>query len=236
MKFSCIIVDDDPLSVEQMTEYIKGIPKLTLIGSFTSPGMAIKAIQALDTPLDFLFTDVEMSEVSGIALARHIMHKVRNLVLVSGHLKYAIDGYDLDAKHFLAKPFNFKQFESIVNKLSPKEYAYINIKEGKTIEKVDLQTVIAFEGASNYVKVHTTRKLFMTYSKLSEIESELSQSSNFIRINRSFIISKSHIEKINGKKIFLKNSIQLSPGSTFKDEFNDLILFINSSGIPVSTE
>ncbi|QIL40271.1 response regulator transcription factor [Pedobacter sp. HDW13] len=228
MKLSCIIVDDDPCSIEQIVEYISLMPDLIIINSYNCATVALQAINTLDSPLDFLFTDVEMPDLSGIELAKSIRHKIRNLILVSGHLQYAITGYDIKAQCFLEKPFTFKTFESLVNKICTGENSYLNVKEGKKIEKVNLGDVIAFEGASNYVKIHTIKKIYISYYKLSEIESELKNNNNFIRINRSFIIAKNYIERIEGKTIFLKNLIQLNPGSTFKDQFVYLIDFIET--------
>ncbi|MBC7416629.1 MAG: LytTR family transcriptional regulator DNA-binding domain-containing protein, partial [Pedobacter sp.] len=71
--------------------------------------------------------------------------------------------------------------------------------------------------------IHTAKKMFITYMPLKEIQSDLRGNINFIRINRSFLISKNHINKIEGDLIYLQNSITVKRGITFDVEFKTLV-------------
>lgn len=225
MTFTCIIIDDDPGTIEQLTEYISLIPELKLLKGFTNPMLAVEEINRSPDPLDFLFTDIEMPEISGIEVAKQVGNKIKSLILISSHLKYAVEGYDLAAKQFLPKPFNFKKFELVVNNLISnivKERPFLWIKVGGKNEfmKTDIDQIIAFEGASNYIKIHTINKTVITYGKIYEFEKILEQYNGFIRINKSFIISEAFIEKIENNMVYLAKNIQVKIGSTFKKTFS----------------
>lgn len=225
MTFTCIIIDDDPGTIDQLTEYISLIPELSLLKGFTNPMLAVEEINRSVQPLDFLFTDIEMPEISGIEVARLVGNKIKSLILVSSHLKYAVEGYDLSAKQFLPKPFNFKKFQLTVNKLIEnlsKERPFLWIKVGKKNEfiRTNVDQIIAFEGASNYIKIHTVDKTIITYGKIYEFERILEQYNGFIRINKSFIISEAYIEKIENNTVHLAKNILVKIGATFKKSFS----------------
>jgi DNA-binding LytR/AlgR family response regulator len=225
MTFTCIIIDDDPGTIDQLTEYISLIPELSLLKGFTNPMLAVEEINSSVQPLDFLFTDIEMPEISGIEVARLVGNKIKSLILVSSHLKYAVEGYDLSAKQFLPKPFNFKKFQLTVNKLIEnliKERPFLWIKVGKKNEfiRTNVDQIIAFEGASNYIKIHTVDKTIITYGKIYEFERILEQYNGFIRINKSFIISEAYIEKIENNTVHLTKNIMVKIGATFKKSFS----------------
>lgn len=218
MKLSCIIVDDDLFSIDQMEEYVKQIPQLYLLQSFDCPIKAINRINELQDPIDIVFTDIEMPALSGIDFAKSVIEKVKNIIFITGHLKYAIEGYNLNIKNFILKPFDFSRFENVVLKLLTIDNSII-IKDGKKNEKVNLDSIIAFEGYSNYIKIHTLKKLLVCYYKLGAIEKDLEKNDNFIRINRSFIISKKHVHKIENKTIYLDNHLNTKVGTTYKSKF-----------------
>lgn len=224
MTLSCIIIDDELHSIQQLEEYIGQISFLKVLKTYTNPLLAVHEINSLEKPVDFLFTDIEMNNISGLELAQLINRKVNCLVLVSSHLKYVVDGYDVNARYFLSKPFYFKKFEKIVNELVSRIFAakkFLIIKiSGKTQPvKVFTDDIILIEGAWDYIKIHTLDKIYIPYLKLKFIEEELKIHSNFKRINRSFIININYVERIEGYNILLRGNLKVNVGRSYQKKF-----------------
>ena len=222
--FSCIIIDDEPLALTLLTACINKTSSLSLIKAYSDPVQAMKEVRALEKPVDFVFIDVEMPNLNGLVLAEQIINKVTNIVLVSGNLLYSIEGYNVNAKHFLYKPFNFEKFKTtingIINNLA-KEKPYIMVKLGSKmqIQKIYVKEIIAVEGNGNYINIHTTSGMLISYYKLSEMENDLKTFLFMKRISKSYIMSTKHIEKIDGFSILLKNNLNVSVGESYRSDF-----------------
>lgn len=223
--FSCIIIDDDPQAVEFLAECIQLSPHLTLIKSYTDPIIAQREIAQFGKSIDILFTDVEMPGLSGLELAETINQKVNCLVLVSSHLQYALEGYNVNAQQFLSKPFDYKKFEKIMGNLMSRlkvEDDFIMIRLGgkNNALKLYLKEIIAIESASNYLKVHTLEKTYIPYGTLNAMEEELKSFADFRRISRSFIINTRFIKNINRYKILMEKGLYATVGNSYQKGFD----------------
>ncbi|QPH41241.1 LytR/AlgR family response regulator transcription factor [Pedobacter endophyticus] len=223
MTFSCIVVDDDLFAVEQLEEYIFKLPGLNLDHSYTNPLMALKEIEALEEPIDFLFCDIQMPNLSGLELAKLVHNKVKNLILVSAYPEYAVDGYGVDAKDFLSKPFDFPQFEHLVarvNKRIKDENPFIVVKLSKnSFVNVNVNEIVAIEGNGNYINIHTINDFIVPYYKLSAIENDLKHDTRFKRASKSFIVSTDHIKRRSGNLLTLKKGIIVNISIPFRKDF-----------------
>ena len=225
MSFSCIIVDDDLHALDQLTEYIHRSAHLNLVKSFSNPVSAMEYIQQLFIPIDILFTDVEMPLLSGLELAKTTQQNIRLLVLVSSHLHYAIDGYNVNAQQFLSKPFDYRKFErvveNIIQKIKPVEN-FINLKlSGKNQSvKINLTEVIFIESASNYLKIHTKNKTYVPYGSLQSMQDNLSVYTSFLRINRSVIINVNFITSTTRYQITLVNDVIVKVGESYQKTYD----------------
>lgn len=223
--FTCIIVDDDHFCIEQLREYITDTPSLKLVNTFNDPIEALSEMRKIQTPIDFLFTDVEMPKMNGIELSKRLLDKFKHLILVSSHLKYAPEGYAVSARQFLTKPFDFRKFSKTVNMMLESfisEKPFIMVKLGSKNETIKIHTddIIGVEGASNYIKIHTTGKTYMPYYKISAIDEDLKEHPYFLRINKSNIISAKHIKNVLGYRLTLDNGQELSVSSAYKIKFD----------------
>ncbi|MCX2573925.1 LytR/AlgR family response regulator transcription factor [Pedobacter sandarakinus] len=222
MKSTCIIIDDDPTIVDQISEYIKDTHQLTLLNSYTDSIVALNAITNASNKIDFLFTDIEMPGLTGLDLAKRIRHKIRFLVIITGHLQYALDGYDVQANGFLTKPISYHKFNATVNNLlaqstTEKPFAFFKAKESREQVKLWIEEIIFIEANGNYVNINTFNKTTITLLKLSDIEEKLQPYKQFVRIHKSFIVSTHHIEKLQGNFVFLTNNKSLPISVTYKD-------------------
>lgn len=226
--FSCIIIDDDPLSLALLARCVDKLSSLRLIRSYTDPILALKEINELKKPVDFLFLDVEMPGLNGLELACKIADKTINIILVSAHLLYSIEGYNINAKHFLYKPFDVDKVETIINGIinnMAREKPYIMVRFGSKmqIQKIDVDTIIAVEGNGNYINILTINGTLVSYYKLSKMENDLRAFLFMIRIHKSYIVSTKHIEKIDGFSILLKNNMEINVGESYRSDFKKSI-------------
>jgi len=234
MLHRCIIIDDEPDAVEILTDYIQQIPELEILKSYTDPIEAM-AEMAKGEMIDFVFMDIDMPRISGIDLSRAIRNKAEKLVFTTAHTKYAFEAFEVEADAYLLKPFTFAKFALTVNKLL--KSASVNMQPGerakdfyvKTTEernrfvRIKFEDIIAVESVKNYIKIYTTEEEVVTYLTLKEIKERLDETSSFIQIHRSFIISKDYIEKVEGNLIKLPKNMLVPIGTFYKDAFYDYL-------------
>src|ERR1043165_1257925 len=110
---TCTILDDEPLSVKLLTNYVDLTPGLQLIFSSTSASQAIEFFKHNNA--DLLFLDIQMPEINGLEIGKALTHKTR-IILTSAYQEYAINGYDLNVIDFLLKPITQERFTAAVEK------------------------------------------------------------------------------------------------------------------------
>lgn len=236
MIMTCIIIDDDKHLIELLSGYIAEIPFLSLIKSYRDPLIALKEIRS-GKPVDLVFMDIEMDELSGIELYQLIKDKIRSLIIISAHLKYTLDAFDIDAKGFLLKPFSLVKFKSVVSKIAheglrhdeSRPFIWIKCDPNHQIKKVFIDDIIYVEGASNYIKIHTVKRSYIIYGKMSDFESELTKEFNFIRVHKSYIVSGLYISKIQSDHIFLTDEVKIKIGSTYKLRVSNYLKSLTSN-------
>lgn len=244
MKLSCMIVDDEPLARQLLEEYIKKVPSLTLIQSFSSP------IEAMDflthTAPDILFLDVQMPEITGITLLK-ILQKKPAVILTTAYSEYAIESYELDVTDYLLKPITLERFLKAVEKAKAKiqtEYTpqsigteaakpdsmnhdpihrtdYFFVKDGNKQVKVNFDSIMYIEGLKDYVMIYLPNQKITTLQNLKTLEQVL-PSDRFIRVHNSFIVSVDWIDSIQ------RDCIDIGPkmipvSDTYRKAFRDFI-------------
>jgi DNA-binding LytR/AlgR family response regulator len=224
----CLVVDDEPLARTLMESYIRQTGELTLIKSCSNAMEAFSILK--QTPVDLIFLDIHMPQISGIELLRSLKEKPK-VILTTAYREYAMEAFDLDVVDYLLKPVTFERFlhgiskiyqaprSTTVEKATPiKSYddSYIYFKEDREMVKVFLKDILFIESLRDYVKIKTADKQIITYQKISFLEQKLPES-KFIRIHRSFIISIGHITSFsfNGVKL---GEIEIPIGRNYKQQ------------------
>ncbi len=113
MTLTCIIVEDEPLARNLLTQYVSKTPSLTLHQAFSNPLEAMAFLR--NTPTDIVFLDIQMPEITGITLLK-ILQKKPIVILTTAYSEYAIEGYELDVTDYLLKPITFERFLKAVEK------------------------------------------------------------------------------------------------------------------------
>jgi len=202
---TCIAVDDEPLAIDLMENYISQVPGLELKGTFTDAISAWGYIQK--NPVDLIFLDIQMPDITGTQLARSLDKRQPMIIFTTAYSKFAVEGFNLNAVDYLLKPFDFNRFLEAVNrakeykifqensKNQPEETALFIKADYKNV-KVNTKEILYIEGFDDYIKIHLeTGKSLVTLMSLKNIIEKLPEK-DFIRIHRSYIVSKSKIERI----------------------------------------
>lgn len=236
--YSCIIVEDEPLARNLLSAYISKVPRLELRQSFSN---ALDALEYLrENPVDVLFSDIQMPEVTGITLLKLL--KTKPLIfLTTAYSEYALEGYELEVYDYLLKPISFERFLKAVEKgiarldgnvsqpistiiqevQSAPNQDYIFVKDGTKLVKINLSDILYIEGLKDYVCIYTPQKKIISLQTMKSLEASL-PSDRFVRVHNSFIIAFSAIEEIEKDRLVInKSTIPIS--DTYKKAFRETI-------------
>ncbi len=221
-KYSCIIIEDEPLALEKTRDFVGKVPFLQLSATFDN---ALTGLAYLNNnKVDVLFLDINMDELTGIELLES--SKINSQVIITtAYQEYALKGYELQITDYLLKPFTFNRFlqavnkaqENIVKRSSDAQPEFIFVKTENRLEKIMIDEILYIEGMRDYLKIHTTTKKIMTLQGFSEFE-KLIPSNLVCRVHKSYMVSLNKIESIERSRI--KIADQLIPISdTYKEVF-----------------
>ncbi|CAN5161099.1 LytTR family DNA-binding domain-containing protein [soil metagenome] len=225
-KYSCIIIEDEPLALEKTKDFVEKVPFLHLSATFDN---ALTGLAYLNNnKVDVLFLDINMDELSGIDLLES--SKINSQVIITtAYQEYALKGYELQITDYLLKPFTFSRFlqavnkaqENIVRRASDAQPDFIFVKTENRLEKIMLNEIVYIEGMRDYRRIHTLNKRVMTLQNFSEFE-KLIPASMVCRVHKSYMVALNKIESVERSRI--KIADQLIPVSdTYKDVFFQLI-------------
>ena len=236
MSYTCLIVEDEPLARSLMEQYVHKVPDLRLVQACASPLVAIEVLR--QTPVDILFLDINMPEITGITLLK-ILQKKPLVVLTTAYSDYALEGYELDVADYLLKPITFERFLKAVEKVTQRlsssrsptpdksakpengTSAFIFVKDGTKLVKVRLSDIRYIEGLKDYVGIYTKEKKIVTLQTLKALETQLPEE-QFIRIHNSYIVAFDAIEAIDKEKVQI-GSIFLPISDTYRKSFKEFI-------------
>jgi len=235
----CLVVDDEPLAIDILEDYISKIPFLTLTKSFQNPIEALSEVQ--EGNIDLVFLDVQMPELTGIQFLKIANGKCK-VILTTAYPQYALEGYELNVLDYLLKPIAFDRFykaaqkakESICNipaaavsveALPPAPQTIINdfifVKTEYKIQKIYLNDILFIEGLKDYISIYTKNDRIITLQSMKKIDEALPDHL-FVRVHKSYIVALDKIESIERSRIAIANKI-IPIGDTFRDCFFKMI-------------
>jgi DNA-binding LytR/AlgR family response regulator len=209
MSFRYLVVDDEQLARKLIRSHADKCGELVFCGECAS---AVEAINVLrKSPVDVIFLDIQMPELTGLEFIR-TMKAPPAIVLTTAHREFGPDAFDLDVVDYLVKPISFERFLKAVNKLALfqrvntgpttgiESPGILYVKADRKIYPVELADVLYVESLDNYVKIHIRNRILITRENISQLEARL-PSHWFIRIHRSFLVSRKHVESITSETI-----------------------------------
>lgn len=208
----CIIVEDEPLAAEILSEYISQTPFLELTHVCNDAFQALDVVRS--TPVDVLFLDINLPKLGGIDFLKTLLNPPKVIITTAYH-EYAVEGFDLQVVDYLLKPIEFSRYTKAVNKLlAPQRQSdmqapmaaakpvrpYYFFTVSKRSVKIFLDEILFIESLKDTVTIHTKTKAYHTHYQLGELE-ELMRSDNFLRIHRSFLVAVDKIESFSAAEV-----------------------------------
>lgn len=242
----CIAVDDEPLALGLVTDYIRKVPFLDLVATCEDAFQAARVLQ--DNPVDLIFIDIQMPGLTGLQFIQSLSRRPM-VILITAYKKFATEGFDLDVVDYLVKPVGLDRFMKACYKaqelyqlrnpttgpgsagaaagtapaaatVPAADYFFVNADY--SLVKVAFADIIWIEGSGDYVKIHlrsAARPLLVrTSAKL--LEAEL-PSDRFLRIHKSYIVSIPSITALRKNSVFI-GDLELPVGETYREALRRL--------------
>lgn len=201
-KIKCIIIEDEPLAVKVLADYVAQVPFLELQGTFRDAILATDYLR--DRTVDLIFLDIHLPKLKGMAFLKTLPHPPAVIITTAYH-QYAVEGFELNVTDYLLKPFEFERFLVAVNKVKRtqaekagplereevKDHLFVSVQKKKV--KVLFADILYIESQREYIRIVTTKGVYLSKMSTHEIE-ELLPPRLFKRIHRSFIVSMDKID------------------------------------------
>lgn len=241
MILKCIAVDDEPLALDIIADYVAKVPFLELVKRTESAIEAMQIVQ--EGNIDLVFLDIQMPELTGIQFLKIAGNKA-SYILTTAYSQYALESYDLNVSDYLLKPIAFDRFYKAVEKVrnqhqkqdsptavvpepvetpaaTPSIQDFIFVKTEHKIQKIELDDILYIEGLKDYISIFTKNERVITLQNMKKMEETLPKK-DFIRVHKSYIISVDKIESIERSRIAIAGKT-IPVGDTYRDAFFKLI-------------
>jgi two-component system LytT family response regulator len=224
----CIIIEDEPLAVKVLTDYIMEVPYLKLEATFKDAILATDYLRQNDT--DLIFLDIHLPKLKGMSFLKTLANPPAIIITTAYH-QYAIEGFELNVTDYLLKPFDFERFLKAVTKVKKsesekhkpdemqgeKDFIFLNVQKKRV--KILFSEILYIESQQEYIKIITTKKEYIVKMSTHEIESLL-PANLFRRIHRSFIVSISKIDSYSAETVEV-NGVSIPIGRGYRDIMKD---------------
>lgn len=240
MKINCVAVDDEPLALEMVSNFIRQTPSLELMEKFDN---AIDALHYLQSnAVQLIFLDIQMADLNGMQLARILSSENSTvkpyIIFTTAYSEFALEGYKVDAVDYILKPFDYEDFLKAVGRVKNRleqqqpdkhsvsstfQQPYIFIKVDAQVVKVETSDILYIEGYKDYIKIHLHNKPvpLLSLMSLKAMEDKLA-SNEFIRIHRSYIVSISKIDALLKNQVKIKSTI-IPVGAKYKEAYEQFV-------------
>lgn len=233
-RMRCLIVDDEENAIDGIVDYLEDL------GSFEIVGTCLSALEAMEVlkkdTVDLMFLDINMPRLTGLELLETLQNPPLT-ILTTAYSEFALEGYRLNVVDYLLKPYTFQRFvqatqkavnlfqtsvilESVENKDSENMF----IRQGDTYQKIDSEEILFAESMQNYVKLHLAEgKTYVIHQTMISLEEVLSKQ-HFFRIHNSYLVNITHINKINGGRLYIGDK-ELPISRHRREEFLNSVVY-----------
>ena len=225
MTITCAIIDDEPLAAGLLESYARKTPYLHLVGTYNSAILAMKDLR--DNPVQLLFLDIQMPELSGVEFAK-ILPKDTRVIFTTAFPQYAVEGYKVNALDYLLKPISYEDFLKSTDKalewfsVIQRQDAYrrdrfMFVKTDYKLQRVNLDDILFIEGLKDYVRFYLKDgEKVMSLMSMKKLEEYLPRP-EFLRTHRSYIVHMTETPLVDRLRIvFGENYIPIS--ENYKDD------------------
>lgn len=229
-----LIIDDEPIAHRIIEKYSENLPHLLKVGNCYNAFEAMKFLN--ENSVDLLFLDVKMPKLSGFDFIKTLSNPPK-IIVTTAYKEFAIEGYELNISDYLLKPFSFERFIKAINKtidtvpheslsISPITEKQANtgsffIKGDKKLHQIHFQDLLFIEAYGHFTKVFFKDDMIISPQKISDFE-KLLPTLYFLRIHKSFIVSKDKIRTIEGNRVLIDQH-KIPIGQTYKEIINKFL-------------
>ncbi len=236
MKISCLIIDDEPLAINVIKNYLEPIENFEVINTFSNPIEGLNFLK--NNNVDVIFLDINMPVLDGINFIKSLENPPL-LIITSAYSQFAIETYELDVLDYLVKPIEFPRLMKALNKVSKRlenknnsplettpESPFIFVKiDKKRMKKIFFNEILVIESLKDYLKINTLTGKYIIHSTLQDF-TDLLPERNFLRIHRSYTIAIDKIDAVEGNSIEIEG-LRYVIGRSYMEHVKQRIL--NSS-------
>jgi DNA-binding LytR/AlgR family response regulator len=223
-EIKCIIIEDEPLAIKVLSDYILQVPFLHLQATFKDAILATDWLRHNETHLIFL--DIHLPKLKGMAFLKTLTNPPAVIITTAYH-QYAVEGFDLNVTDYLLKPIEFERFLVAVNKVKStqtetlkmndpeetKDYLFLNVQKKKV--KISFSEILYIESQREYIKIVTIKSEYLSKMSTHEIEALL-PAQLFKRIHRSYIVAINKIESYTAEQVEV-NGVSIPIGRDYRD-------------------
>jgi len=210
---NCLIIDDNKMARTAMKQLVSQVEDLTVAGECSNAMEAYNIMQS--QPVDVLFLDIEMPDMTGLELTRHLGDKKPIIIFTTSKKEYAADAFELNVADYIVKPVTTPRFLQAVEKareiynsdkleVSIEEKEFVFIRDNGILKRLLIEDIYFLEAMGDYVKVFTQQKFHAIHTTLKNVEEKLPPN-KFLRVHRSYIVALNKIEKIEEGVIVINN-------------------------------
>lgn len=212
----CIAVDDEPLALKKITDFISKVPFLELKASFDNGIEALAYLQR--EPIDLIYLDIQMPQIKGTQLVSILKNRPQG-IFTTAYSDYALEGYELDVTDYLLKPIAFERFLESAQKALDKavpviaqasgspeaaQATFLFVKTENKWQKVKTDEIRYIEGLKDYLGIYTTTERILTLQSFHSLLDKL-PGDDFIRVHKSYVVSINQVDQIEKKRLLIGN-------------------------------
>lgn len=229
-----IIIDDEPIALEKLKNYVGKVPYLELVGQYNS---AVEALPHLAAgAVDAIFTDIDMPDLDGMQLIESLARPPM-VVFTTAHSRYAIDSYRLSAVDYLLKPYSFADFQRACGKLLHRfqsqqggASSQATVTGGSLFVKVDtryrrlnMADIFYVKGYGEYLQIFVDGEKMpvVTLGTMSGLRDKLSDS--FMQTHRSYIVNMDRIERLERARVIMPGDTDIPIGDNYRAELLEYV-------------
>lgn len=226
MRIRCLAIDDEPMALDKLKNYIERIPFLDLVATCESASEALDVLK--ESEVDAMFVDINMPDVTGLEFVRALPDSPL-VVFTTAYSEYAVESYKVRATDYLLKPFSFEDFQRtayiLYDVMKSEHEGTVAHKPDALFLKVDyryvrvaVEDIIYAEGMNEYLKLYlSSGDPLLTHTTFKQFNECLPE--HFLQVHRSYVVNMNHVKEVERSILLMSNGAHISVSDSNKENF-----------------
>nr|MBI1229743.1 response regulator [Cytophagales bacterium] len=229
----CIIIDDDPATIQVLSFYISKTKDMILNASFTDAIEGLSYLLENKSDIDLIYLDIEMPEMNGFEILKHSQYG-GSLIIISANKEHAISAFETNACYYLSKPFSYDNFlrglekykEKTV-KIDPESYSgdFIFVKDDRIFKKILFSEIAYCEGKGDYISIKCNTQSYMIKSTIGNFVDKLTGHAEFVQVHRSWVVNLHFLTDFDNDTAVVAGKI-IPIGAKYRDQLKNSVKFL----------